>query len=160
MYSNRPDNYTNPFKLLLDGIENDQVYSRQSDIIYSGDEVTALISSHWWPNNPGNVIVIPNEEYENIYDLPDDLTCKVHLVAKRVAIAMKEVYECDGVSTRQHNEPDGDQDVWHYHLHVFPRYEGDDLYLNYDKKRETTPEERKPYAKKLREYFKHNPINI
>jgi diadenosine tetraphosphate (Ap4A) HIT family hydrolase len=34
----------------------------------------------------------------------------------------------DGTSTRQHNEPAGNQDVWHYHEHVFPRYDGDELY--------------------------------
>jgi histidine triad (HIT) family protein len=41
---------------------------------------------------------------------------------------MKKVYTCDGVSTRQHNEPAGNQDVWHYHLHVTPRYENDNFY--------------------------------
>lgn len=40
---------------------------------------------------------------------------------------MKAAYGCDGVSTRQHNEPAGDQDVWHYHLHVVPRWHGDAL---------------------------------
>ena len=36
----------------------------------------------------------------------------------------------DGTSTRQHNEPAGNQDVWHYHVHLFPRYEGDALYAS------------------------------
>ena len=49
-------------------------------------------------------------------------------MAKRLAIAMKTVYACDGISTRQHNEPAGSQDVWHYHLHVTPRYENDNYY--------------------------------
>jgi histidine triad (HIT) family protein len=49
-------------------------------------------------------------------------------VAKSLAIAMKKIYACDGVSTRQHNEPAGNQDVWHYHLHVTPRYENDNFY--------------------------------
>jgi diadenosine tetraphosphate (Ap4A) HIT family hydrolase len=42
-------------------------------------------------------------------------------------IAMRHTYGCDGISTRQHNEPAGYQDVWHFHLHVFPRYHGDVL---------------------------------
>jgi len=41
---------------------------------------------------------------------------------------MKQAWKCDGVSTRQHNEPAGNQDVWHYHMHVFPRWDNDDLY--------------------------------
>ena len=36
------------------------------------------------------------------------------------------------MSTRQHNEPAGYQDVWHYHVHVFPRYAGDELYATRD----------------------------
>jgi histidine triad (HIT) family protein len=72
--------------------------------------------------------VIPAAHFENLYDLPDALGADIHRVARRVAIAMKTAYGCAGVSTRQHNESAGNQDVWHYHLHVFPRYPGDDLY--------------------------------
>jgi histidine triad (HIT) family protein len=42
---------------------------------------------------------------------------------------MKTAYSCDGISTRQHNEPAGSQDVWHYHLHVIPRYKDDQYYM-------------------------------
>ena len=61
---------------------------------------------------------------------------------------MKDAYGCDGVSTAQHNEPDGNQDVWHYHTHVFPRYQGDNLYGSM--RQLTTTEERRPYAELLR----------
>ena len=100
----------------------------QSDIVYHDDVVTAFIGSHQWSNNHGNVIVVPNEHFENIYDLPLRFAQDIHRAAKRLAIAMKKVYACDGVSTRQHNEPAGNQDVWHYHLHVTPRYENDNFY--------------------------------
>ena len=89
----------------------------------------------------------------HIYDLPLDYSAKIHDFSKKVAIALKETFKCDGVSTRQHNEPDGGQELWHYHLHVFPRYKGDELYLNTYKRRKTTVEERLPYAEKLRTYF-------
>jgi histidine triad (HIT) family protein len=68
-----------------------------------------------------------------------------------IALAMKAVYSCDGVSTRQHNEPAGNQDVWHYHLHVTPRYEDDQFYLTH---REFMPvNERAKHAEKLRSYL-------
>jgi histidine triad (HIT) family protein len=41
---------------------------------------------------------------------------------------MRKVFRCEGISTRQHNGPAGDQDVWHYHLHVIPRYPDDGLH--------------------------------
>jgi histidine triad (HIT) family protein len=68
---------------------------------------------------------------------------------------MKAAFECDGISTRQHNEPGGMQEVWHFHLHVFPRWEGDDLYGSTS--RLTTPEERVPYASALRRAINEHP---
>jgi hypothetical protein len=40
---------------------------------------------------------------------------------------MRDAFGCEGISTRQHNGPAGNQDVWHFHLHVFPRYPNDGL---------------------------------
>ena len=128
MYNHEPENYHCPFCLLVKGINNEHVFSVQSDIIYHNESVTALISSHQWPNNHGNVIIVPNEHFENIYDLPVHFALEIHKIARMIALAMKEEYVCDGISTRQHNEPAGNQDVWHYHLHVTPRYDGDDFY--------------------------------
>src|SRR3989338_7921531 len=157
MYSHCPKDYVDPFDLIVKGIEDDRLYTKQKDIVYRDEFVTAFVSSHWWPNNPGHVLVIPNEPFENIYDLPDEVALRIHSCARKIALAFKEVYGCEGTSVRQHNEPAGNQDIWHYHLHVFPRYTNDQLYLNHDEKRLTTPEERKPYAEKLRAYFKQHP---
>ena len=96
------------------------------DIVYQDDEVMAFVSPKWWPNNPGNLIVIPRNHVENLYGMPDALLAKIVMVAKRLAVAMKTVYQCDGTSLRQHNEPGGDQDVFHFHLHLLPRYVDDD----------------------------------
>jgi len=63
---------------------------------------------------------------------------------------MKSSYKCDGISMRQHNEPAGNQDIWHYHLQVFPRYEGDNLYLKHNEKMKTDANERLPYVNKLK----------
>lgn len=147
-FSHQPDNYVCPFCQIAGGIEQEDPWTKESDIILRSEAITAFISSRWWPNNPGHAIVVPNEHFENVYSLPDDLLAQVQSAGKRIALAMKAAYHCDGTSFRQHNEPAGNQDVWHYHLHVFPRYPGDDLYRL--RGRTTTPEERLPYAKGLR----------
>jgi len=152
MYNHEPNNYICPFCLVVQGIENEHVLTNQCDIVYKDEYVTAFIGAGWWKNNKGHVIIISNDHYENIYDLPDEVSARIHKIEKQVAIAFKKVYKCDGVSSRQHNEPYGNQDVWHYHLHVFPRYEGDNLYLT--KRELSKPEDRIAYAEKLREYFK------
>lgn len=100
--------------------------------------MTAFVASHWWPENPGHVLVIPNAHIENIYEFPPALGADLMAVTQHVANAMKAAYGCHGVSTRQHNEPAGDQDVWHFHQHVFPRWTGDRLY---ERHRERAPAE-------------------
>jgi len=150
-FSHEPNDYQCPFCLLVNG-GNDE-YSTQDDIVFKNDTVTAKISPKWWVNNPGHVIVVPNQHYENIYDTPDDVAAEVYKVVKKVSVAIRSTYDCDGTSSRQHNEPAGNQDVWHLHVHVFPRYENDKLYQQHDNKRFVSADERAPYAKKLRAYF-------
>ena len=153
MYNHKPENYICPFCLVIQGIENDHVYTKQSDIVYKDNYITAFIAAGCWKNNKEHVLIIPNKHYENIYELPLKFSTKIHSFEKKVALAFKKVYNCDGVSSRQHNEPHGNQDVWHYHLHVFPRYKNDNLYKT---DRETFPPyERIVYAKKLRKYFEN-----
>jgi len=120
------------------------------DVVWRDERTTAFISPRWCPKNHGHVLVIPNEHVENLYAIDDDLLGAVYATAKRIAIGLKEAYRCDGTSTRQHNEPAGDQDVWHVHVHVFPRYPGDRLYQRHEELRWATPAERAPYAAKLR----------
>ena|SRR5436190_15252461 len=148
MYNHAPEGYVCPFCLVAQGLDGEGVLTRQQDIVYRDRLLTAFIASHFWDNNKGHVIIIPNEHFENIYDLPDELGASIHSLARRVALALKECYGCEGTSTRQHNEPGANQEVLHYHLHVFPRYHNDNLYLT--QRRATTPEERLPYAMKVR----------
>jgi len=149
MYNHAPPNYVCPFCLVARQIEDDQVYTIEGDIVYRTDSVTAMIGSNQWTNNLGHVIIIPNQHYENIYDLPIHIATKVHEAAQKIALAMKAAYRCDGISTRQHNEPAGNQDVWHYHLHVFPRYRNDNLYAT-PRGGVMPAEERAKYAGRLR----------
>ncbi len=154
MFSHEPSDYTCPFCDWLNGNETD--YKRNSDIVYEDKETVAFIAPKWWVNNPGHVIVIPRVHYENIYSIPETSYAKVGQTVQRVAVAMRSTYQCTGISTRQHNEPDGNQDVWHLHVHVFPRHVGDKLYENHQDKRFVSPEERVPYAQTLKTYFQKN----
>lgn len=149
MHNHSPENYDCPFCRLANGLATSR--SSQADVVYRDADVTAFLAASWWPNNPGHVLVIPNLHYENVYDLPPDLGAPIQRITQRIALAFKETYACDGVSTRQHNEPAGNQDVWHYHQHVFPRYDGDNLYMS--RRGDSTPEQRLPYAEKLRDFL-------
>jgi histidine triad (HIT) family protein len=143
-----PPGYVCPFCGLLRGVDTNR--NRHDDIVWQDGRTTAFVAPRWWPANHGHVLVIPDLHVENIYAIYDDLLGAVYSTVRRVAIALKEAYSCHGTSTRQHNEPGGNQDVWHLHVHVFPRYFCDRLYERHEEQRWTTPAERAPYAAKLR----------
>lgn len=128
--SHAPAGYVCPFCLLAQGAGDARIYSLQTDVVYHDTKLTAFIGSHQWPNNAGNTIIIPNRHYENLYTLPLSYATGIQHLARRLALAMKTVWACEGISTRQHNEPAGSQDVWHYHLHITPRYQNDDFYCS------------------------------
>ena len=150
VYNHEPDDYSCPFCAVAAGHESGSVYTVAEDVVLRGELVVGCISSHWWPRNPGHVILIPWDHFENIYDLPDEYGAEIFKASRRIALAMKSAYGCEGVSTRQHNEPAGYQEVWHFHQHVFPRYRGDDLYTRTAERFITTPSQRSPYAEKLK----------
>jgi len=149
VFNHEPPGYACSFCQIVRGEDNE--WNVQSDVVHRDDRTIAFVNSMWWPRNEGHVLVVPSEHVENIYDMPGELAGSVHETARKVAIAFKETYGCDGTSTRQHNEPGGNQEVWHFHVHVFPRYEGDGLYGA--QRRRTTAEERLPYAQRLRDWF-------
>jgi histidine triad (HIT) family protein len=142
-----PPGYACPFCRLLSGEETER--NRLDDVVWRGERATAFVSPKWWPGNPGAAIVVPNAHVENLYEIDDELLAAVYAAAKRVALAMKVAYGCDGTSTRQHNEPGGQQDVWHFHVHVFPRWHEDGLYERQQHSRWVPPAERAGYAARL-----------
>jgi histidine triad (HIT) family protein len=139
---------TCPFCELAAGRETEA--NALSDVISRDELTTAFVSPKWWEASPGHVIVVPNEHVQDVYAMPDALLGAVYRTARRIAAAMKLAYGCEGTSMRQHNEAGGGQDVWHFHVHVFPRRAGDRLYERNDETRWTAPEEREPLAERLR----------
>jgi histidine triad (HIT) family protein len=151
MYNHAPQEYRCTFCLLVQGREELQNEVKQADIVLQTPELTAFMATRRYPNNQGHVLIIPNEHFENIYDLPLALSSKIHSLSREIALAMKAEYQCDGILLRQHNEPAGDQNIWHYHLHVIPRYLNDDFYSA--QKAPFEAHERAKYAEKLRNWF-------
>lgn len=150
-YHHAPEGYDCPFCRIAAGDTLPEPATQPRDVVYRNRRATAFVANKWWPDNRCHVLVVPNRHLENLYEMPSDVAGAIHQAARWVALAMKAAYACDGISTRQHNEPDGDQEVWHYHLHVFPRYRGDNLY-----RREgaaARSEDRVAYAQTLREWI-------
>lgn len=151
MYNHAPHDYKCPICLGIKGVESEDTLLKQADLIYKDDKVSVFINSFWIDTARGHVIVVPNGHYENIFDMPSEVGYRVFDVAKKISLAMKQAYGCDGITLRQNNEPASDQHAFHYHLHIFPRYEGDSYNINMTKKSILSdPNERTSYANKLR----------
>ena len=123
----------------------------QQHVVRRTAETLTFVSPKWWPNNPGHVLVVPTRHFECLYDLPDSLAVPLQVAVREAALALKHAYRCAATSVRQHNEPAGNQDVWHYHVHVFPRHEGDRLYST--EGRWANADDMLEYAQKLRDAY-------
>ena len=122
MYLHEPIGYNCHFCAIVAGTEDPR------PIVWRDQHCIAIIARFHHPKNLGAILLCSLEHFENIYVLPDLIGAHLFGVSKRLAIALKGALSSDGVSTRQHNEPAGSQEVWHYHQHIVPRYEGDDFY--------------------------------
>lgn len=154
MYNHAPKDYKCPICIAVQGIENEDTMMKQDDIFYRDDLVMAVINSKFVKNNEGHAIVVPIKHYENLYELPYEEAKQIMKVAKEVAIATKNLRKCDGVMIQQNNEPASGQHAFHYHMHVFPRFEGDEFWQNQSNFRVSDPEERKPYSLVMKDYFR------
>jgi histidine triad (HIT) family protein len=126
VYNHAPADYACPFCRNVATSESDFPL----EFLHRDDDVFVKMNPWWWTRNPGSVLVIPNVHYENVYDLPPELGTPIQRAIRDATLAMKTAWSCHDVSSRQHNEPSGNQDVWHFHVHVFPRWDSDDLYAS------------------------------
>jgi histidine triad (HIT) family protein len=73
----------------------------------------------------GHALVVPRKHVKNLYELPDELAGHILSTAARVARAAKRAFAAEGITLRQNNEAASDQHLFHFHLHVIPRFNGD-----------------------------------
>jgi histidine triad (HIT) family protein len=93
-----------------------------ASIVYEDAQVMVFMDIR--PVNEGHALVIPKQHYEGIFDTPEELIAYTHKIAKRIAIAAKKATNADGISIIQQNGRAANQDIFHLHVHVIPRFEG------------------------------------
>ena len=102
------------------------------------------------PANKGHALVVPKKPYRNIFDIPANVLGHLMEVAQKISQAMRETLDADGVTIVMNNEPAGGQEVFHTHIHVIPRFEGDEIFQK-PKHSEYEGGEKDALAEKLRE---------
>ena len=101
-----------------------------SSIVYRDDICTAFMDIQ--PVNAGHVLVVPNRHAPFLADLDEDTGAHMFRIAHRVALALRNSgVECEGVNLFLADGEAAMQDVFHVHLHIFPRYVGDGFGLTF-----------------------------
>jgi len=100
-----------------------------SHTVYEDDYVRAIMDIS--PASEGHVIIISKEHAKNILSLSDETASKIMVVAKKIATALKEELDCDGINVLQNNGEEAGQTVFHFHTHVVPRYVGDTVNIKW-----------------------------
>lgn len=96
-----------------------------AQLVDEDEHTVAFMDINPWTR--GHALVIPRAHSTNLYDVAEADLSHAAAAAKRLAIKMKERLGCDGINLLNASEPAAWQTVWHFHIHVIPRYEDDAL---------------------------------
>ena len=77
------------------------------------------------PATKGHALILPKAHADNLYQLPDETAAKAFVLAKKLAGKMTDKMGCDGFNIVQNNGTVAGQTVFHFHLHLIPRYKND-----------------------------------
>jgi histidine triad (HIT) family protein len=118
--------------------------------VFENETVLAFLDVN--PLTKGHALVVPKRHFENIFDIEKEVLGHVASAAKELSQNMKRGLGATAVNLVNASGPDAEQSVFHFHLHVIPRYEHDDLHLNdwwQGKVRKAAPEELSETAQRL-----------
>ena len=109
-----------------------------SKTLYEDDSFRVILDLG--PATKGHALILPKEHYANLFELPEETAGEVMKLAKKMAVRMTERLGCEGLNLVQNNGDLAGQTVFHFHLHMIPRYQADGQKIGW-KPQETTQEE-------------------
>lgn len=84
------------------------------------------------PAAKGHALILPKNHYDDLWALGEAESAKIMKLAAAVSKAQKEVMACDGINVLQNNGPAAGQSVFHFHMHLIPRYEEDGIVIPWE----------------------------
>lgn len=94
-----------------------------SATIYEDEEFRVFLDLN--PATKGHALIVPKEHFANLFEMDEEYCKKAVVLAKRIGARMKEKLGCDGLNLVQNNGEAAGQTVFHFHMHLIPRYKGD-----------------------------------
>lgn len=101
-------------------IANGEIVSR---MLYEDDKFRVIMDLS--PVTKGHALILPKEHYEDLFSLPEILTKEAFALAKKMANEIKDTLHCEGFNVIQNNGAVAGQTVFHFHIHLIPRYKDD-----------------------------------
>jgi histidine triad (HIT) family protein len=111
----------------------EKILSREmpGSFIYEDDVVAVILTIG--PVTPGHAMVIPKKPYVGLDDLDEETGAHIFKIAQRTAKAIRESgVKCEGINLFLADGEAAFQEVFHFHLHVFPRFKGDPFKIHAD----------------------------
>lgn len=102
-----------------------------SKTIYEDEDFRAILDLG--PATKGHALILPKEHFKDLFELPEEAASKVIVLAKRLAAQMKDKLDCDGFNIMQNNGEVAGQTIFHFHMHLIPRYKEDHQKIEWDK---------------------------
>lgn len=100
-----------------------------SQTIYEDEQFKVILDVG--PATRGHALIIPKNHYANLYELPEEIAADAMKLAKKLMIRMTEKLHSDGFNIIQNNGEIAGQTVFHFHMHLIPRYKEDGEILKY-----------------------------
>lgn len=94
-----------------------------SQTLYEDDNFRVILDLG--PATKGHALILPKDHYANLYDLPEETAGDAMKLAKKMATKMTERLGCEGFNLVQNNGDLAGQTVFHFHMHLIPRYRAD-----------------------------------
>ena len=88
--------------------------------IYEDEDFNVILDAS--PATKGHAVILPKEHYANMFEIDDDILAKAAKLAKKIMTHEKEILGCDGYNLVQNNVEAAGQTVFHFHMHLIPRY--------------------------------------
>lgn len=94
-----------------------------SQTLYEDEDFRVILDLG--PATKGHALILPKEHHANLYELPEEAAGKVMKLAKKMAGIMTDRLGCEGFNLVQNNGDLAGQTVFHFHMHLIPRYRAD-----------------------------------
>ena len=101
-----------------------------SATLYEDDDFRVILDLG--PASKGHALILPKNHYRNLYDIDDEVASKAILLAKKMITKLTDVLNCDGYNIVQNNEEAAGQTVFHFHMHIIPRYKDDGQVIGWE----------------------------